>query len=958
MTKKKKPQQLQQTADTGSDDKLSLPPKPKRNGQAPGVAVELVTNLFRISLKTEKPILCYTIQIDCVDQLTSGDKGGKKGIPRKIPKDLRIQAVRKAISLWSKNNDAGGIGTYVLDGNASTMYALFRMLDDHDGSPGTRSHIEIKAEIESSRIVDKKVAAMKEVLSVKFYSPTPVNVRALVDHCAGQRPRASAEVEHTLKALNTILTGKILVEPGFLGMQAKSGSCSVFPFDKRNQFTISEGVFCNRGFISSVRPTETGLVANVANAVVPFYEPIKIIDLLQRRFHVQDLNRELAPRIIDELKRELRMKQVEAIHINYGSPNKPHYRKYRIHDIGMSTVKEKFDLDDPKTGRKVSTSVFEYFNKEYPTCKLRYPNLPCIIDNKRKIPLEICRLVEKQKVNRRLNPQETSQVIREAAMKPEIHFKTVEQNANLLGKHDKPFKDFGLEINMKPIELTGRELPPIRLLGVVGNRPQPLNTREGGYDNQRVNFFKPASIAKWALVVLADERFVRNFKGPQDLTQACIRFAAGYCRSGASKGIRVAQLDPKDVHIIQVKGQDPDQDVKKKLRDRYCRLNSENFSHAILVLPGIKDWIYSYLQYLEVDVPKKLKKTTQCTRVSCVKDENFVKKLLNGQDRNVSMFLSNLWLKYNTKLGGINHVLDGQQDFSINPQDFQKFLAKGYLFVSIDVCHPAPGDRLEQSVAAAVGLWDITNPNMSSCTRVRVQRKDKSDKEKSTVEQVGEIGIMFEEILDSYRKKSGGSVPTNIVVLRDGVSEGQFEMVLLYELSQIKGRIKNFYDKLKVKAPLLTCLTVQKRHRTRFMRKNPVQSRKGPDYNIQPGTVVDNTVVEPLHHSFYLAPHKAIQGTARAPHVYVIYDEIKFSQDSAQAMIFALSYLSPRCTKGTSIPTPVNLADLAAERGKNIVVSWNEENQQRMSSEERLKALNEFLSTMGDASYQDTLYYV
>lgn len=128
-----------------------------------------------------------------------------------------------------------------------------------------------------------------------------------------------------------------------------------------------------------------------------------------------------------------------------------------------------------------------------------------------------------------------------------------------------------------------------------------------------------------------------------------------------------------------------------------------------------------------------------------------------------------------------------------------------------------------------MGMRNLTNPSMSHCTRIGVQRKDKSNKEKSTVEQVGKIGIMFEKILQSYRTRNRGKMPTHIVILRDGVSDGQFQMVLRFELGQIRERIFNFYTKISVTAPKLTCLTVQKGHRITFTRKVPAKTKHGDD---------------------------------------------------------------------------------------------------------------------------------
>ena len=115
----------------------------------------------------------------------------------------------------------------------------------------------------------------------------------------------------------------------------------------------------------------------------------------------------------------------------------------------------------------------------------------------------------------------------------------------------------------------------------------------------------------------------------------------------------------------------------------------------------------------------------------------------------------------------------------------------------------------------------------------------------------------------------------------------------------------------------------------------------------------------PNARSFYLAPQEVVHGIARDPYVYMVHDEIKFSQDSARAMIHALSYLSPRGIKGARIPTPVDLADMASERGKNVVASWNADHSGvKMSDDERLAKLNAFLSNMGSESYRTTLFYI
>lgn len=955
MAKKKAKQS--QAADEPAQAARSLslfPARPLRPNKAPGDLVELVTNLFRISLIQERPIYRSTIEIDQIEEAGPVDEK-RQAIPRKISREIRQNVVKQAVESWLKNNIlsaevAKTQFSYVLDTNASTMFSLFDLQLKATGD-GKKKNLQVEISIQLPFISkDKGLVQEEKTFKVSFHDGSMLNVRELMDFCTGKGVQDSDRYRDHVRALNVIFLGEIVTIPQFLVNRAiKTGSGTVFKYDKQSQFPISQGVICNKGFNLSVRPTESGLVLNLSNSASPFYQPLDLLTLLTLRFNVKNLNNNLEPFVRESLEKELKMKQVEAIHINYGTKDKPHYRKYRVQGISSKSTKEQmFDID----GKNIS--VFSYFKQEYPKVTLKYPNMPCIVDRARYIPIEICRLIDRQSVSRKLTPGETSEVIKRTAMKPNLHFKEVQDHADTMKRYSKSYTKFGLEFETKPIEVTGRKLPPIRLLGEA---QASALTNNGEYQN-RAGFVKPAIVTKWAMLFLVDVSVRNAYKSSQGLKSAATNFIEMYVAAGRTKRVNIGKTDRVDIIDINM----PDNELKKKLSDHFEQLNSSDFIHCLVVIPDrVPDWTCGFLRYIEARSKGNRKDGCKCTRVSCLKFENFHRKIVGEENAfRRSMFLNNLWLKHNTKLGGVNMVLDARQTFGIDPKTLTGFLGPGFLFVSVDVCHPAPGDRLRQSIAAVVGMWNITNPNMSYCTCLRAQRKERSDNDKSTVEEVGGLGIMFDDILSSYRKQSGDKLPSQIVILRDGVSEGQFKMVLTKELCQVKQVLYNLYTKLKVKEPQLTCLTVQKRHKVRFMLKNATKDRKGfDDYNIQPGTVVDSKITAPNDFSFYLAPHKAIQGTSRAPHTYMIYDEIKFNQDSAQAMIFALSYLSPRCTKGTSIPTPINLADLAAERGKNLAVSWNDaQTDQKMNEDERLMRLNAFLSNLGEASYKNTLFYI
>lgn len=954
-----------QQAGVGAGDQfISLLPKapPRVAGKQPiGRLVRLVTNLFAMRIQGNgKPIYQCGVDVDIIvvqkleDQVADlklTDKAAgetkKKVVEKKLSKQVRRDAVEAAIKDWVKKNNPKDFQknltfNYVLDSNGSVLYALFDMFRDT-----SKTVHEIEVALEFERFVNKPGDSKFDTIYFmvrihkkrKGLDSYELNLPKLFAHCAGKVPLDPAALNESTRAMNVILRGQL----NTISFNVMT-TYGVFPYKQENITRIRPGVELCKGYTTSVRPAQCGVVLNLANSVAPFHEVVSLEKMLQTQFGVRDLNAPLHKDVIEKVKKEIKNKQVEATHRNYGTKERPHYRKYRVNDIGGSAL-DKLVTVDRETKKANEMTLERYYFLEYKV-KLKYPKLPCVIDKERKIPFELCQLLDKQRITRKMTPLETAEIIKQAALRPEVYFQQVEKKVKELNNTSKSLKDFGLDFETDMIKVDGRELPPIGLVGASRQKTFPQNGEYRMRPNEK--FVVPAKIGRWILTFIVDSSNARDVQNPNFADQTAKQFADLYQRNGAERGVQINGLGPiQFIPAMQGGGNRrpqtfdfiPESEAKKLLENFFVWLNQQKVEHALIVLPAsCPEWVYGYIQYLEVSVGGG----PNCTRTSCVKYDNFIRKVVRD-NRGGGMFLSNLWLKHNSKLGGVNFVLCGD--------DSHDFLRDGYLFISIDVCHPAPGDKLPQSVAAVVGMWDLNNPRLTHCTRVRVQRKVRDDS--STIEDVGEVDVMVSEILDSYKAKKG-KLPTKIIILRDGVSEGQYNIVLSTEIRKIKAVLNRKYQG---KSPPISCLVVQKRHRIRFKREQPIQGRNGPDYNIQPGTVVDNTIMKPGEFAFYLAPHRALQGTSRAPNITVIIDENNLTQDSAQSMMHALSYLSPRCNKGTSIPTPVNLADLAAERGKNIVIGWNWKNNMKMSDDDRLKKLNDFLSKMGDQNYKNTLYY-
>ncbi|KAG2396644.1 Protein argonaute 6 [Vigna angularis] len=139
-------------------------------------------------------------------------------------------------------------------------------------------------------------------------------------------------------------------------------------------------------------------------------------------------------------------------------------------------------------------------------------------------------------------------------------------------------------------------------------------------------------------------------------------------------------------------------------------------------------------------------------------------------------------------------------------------------------------------------------------------------------------------------------------IIRDGVSESQFQQVLTFELDQI---IKAYQRLGEDDVPKFTVIVAQKNHHTKLFQANSPE-------NVPPGTVVDTAITHPRNYDFYMCAHAGMMGTSRPVHYHVLLDEIGFSADGLQNLIHSLSYVNQRSTTATSVVAPICYAHHAA----------------------------------------------
>ena len=134
-----------------------------------------------------------------------------------------------------------------------------------------------------------------------------------------------------------------------------------------------------------------------------------------------------------------------------------------------------------------------------------------------------------------------------------------------------------------------------------------------------------------------------------------------------------------------------------------------------------------------------------------------------------------------------------------------------------DVTHPSnnnPNDTSinSESIAAVTGSLD--RDCCYYATRLYAQKTPKGQ----AYEMIHDLDKMVKDLLNVHMKKNKNVFPQRIVFFRDGVSEGQFPLVLRHEINKIRNACQTIEAGYK---PAITFVIVQKRHHTRFLSVNP-----------------------------------------------------------------------------------------------------------------------------------------
>uniref|UniRef100_A0A6B2LK15 Piwi domain-containing protein n=1 Tax=Arcella intermedia TaxID=1963864 RepID=A0A6B2LK15_9EUKA len=138
------------------------------------------------------------------------------------------------------------------------------------------------------------------------------------------------------------------------------------------------------------------------------------------------------------------------------------------------------------------------------------------------------------------------------------------------------------------------------------------------------------------------------------------------------------------------------------------------------------------------------------------------------------------------------------------------------------------------------------------------------------------------------------SEPKQVIVYRDGVGDGQMDIVKETEVSQVRAA----YPKA-----LLDFVVVKKRIHNKF-----VLPKDGSYCNPPPGTVVNDLHNLEEENAFYLISTISNVSTVKPVHYVFLMKQSKIPMPEFQNLTFALCHLYPNWPDAIKLPLPTQLA--------------------------------------------------
>ena len=270
------------------------------------------------------------------------------------------------------------------------------------------------------------------------------------------------------------------------------------------------------------------------------------------------------------------------------------------------------------------------------------------------------------------------------------------------GSGSQTLTQFEITVDPNMIAIPARELPPPTVTYRTGAGVRGPDVRNGSWNILDVKFRRGARVPSWWVLVVRDGQTAVS--GPQD--QNLLNLVKNFANKCSNSGMTMPPDRPKLLVTppLPHSGQDPGRAralglVRQTLEDALRSGPAPSF--VLVLLSNWDNHIYPGIKRLG-DVILGLH--TVHMQLS--------KALIDGKQ---DQYLSNIAIKVNTKLGGLNHTLD--------PAAMKWLTARKTMVVGMDVTHPRSTNRKgTPSIAAVVASVDVEFVHFPASMRIQTGR--------------------------------------------------------------------------------------------------------------------------------------------------------------------------------------------------------------------------------------------
>ena len=461
---------------------------------------------------------------------------------------------------------------------------------------------------------------------------------------------------------------------------------SLFSTPKGDCYSLGSGREVWSGYYQEVRPSQWKALLNIDTSSTAFYKSQPVIeflgDVLKKNVH--ELRRPLTDADRIKFGREIKGLKIEVTHCGQMK------RQYRVCEV--TRLPAQFQTFPLQLGNgEVECSVAKYFIEKY-NIQLIYPFLQCLhVGQETKhtyLPIEVCNIVKGQRCLKKLTDIQTSTMIKKTSLsapkrETEINQIIQKSDINIINNHY--IKEFDLSIDNQLIKVDGRvlEAPTLQYKTMEGVAKQVI-PRRGKWDMINKKFYNGIEIKDWAIACFACKTQVSQ--------ESLIQFVESFKRISNEAGMPIPE-DPFNWKYV------PNNVLQVEPYFQYLKSERPKVQLILVVLPG-KTPIYAEV--------KRIGDTVLGIATQCIQAKNI------SRIGNQAQTISNIVLKVNVKLGGINNIL--------LPEIRPEILKQPVMFLGASVAHPSAGDIRRPSIAAVVGSQDYHVSRYAATVRLQAHR--------------------------------------------------------------------------------------------------------------------------------------------------------------------------------------------------------------------------------------------